>query len=101
MCTEVRLTSKTFGAEVHGFTGPEETGEKTNVIDLQNKCKNKSHIVFMSLTRGCCFASNFVYWFSSFVKMFIAQISIKQSQDTYYLSIPISHINQTENETKL
>lgn len=27
-----RLTSKTFGAEVHGFTGPEETGENVNVM---------------------------------------------------------------------
>lgn len=34
LCIERRLTSKTFGAEIHGFTGPEETGERINVIDL-------------------------------------------------------------------
>lgn len=32
--TEKRLTSKTFGAEIHGFTGPEDTDENINVKDL-------------------------------------------------------------------
>lgn len=34
MYFEKRLTSKTFGAEIHGFTGAEETGEKRNVNNL-------------------------------------------------------------------
>ena len=27
-CIERKLTGKTFGAEIHGFTGPEGTGER-------------------------------------------------------------------------
>lgn len=33
MWIEKRLTGKTFGAEIHGFTGPEETDKKINVKD--------------------------------------------------------------------
>lgn len=29
-----RLTSETFGAEVHGFTGPGERGQNVDVIDV-------------------------------------------------------------------